>query len=101
MRFNESKHAKVQAEGMPVNSASTLRPHRTVDKAAVLCAVAFVLSGCAGPSRKQYAALLHECRELNREHLRLYKACEERLVVNGIPVPEQAAGAAEAGLGGW
>ena len=63
-------------------------------------AVAF-LAGCAGPSRKQYAVLLHECRESNREHLRLYKACEERLVVNGVPVPEQTSGSVEMGLGGW
>ena len=60
-----------------------------------------LLAGCSGPSRNQYAILLHECRESNREHLRLYKACEERLVVNGVPVPEQSRGSAEMGLGGY
>ena len=66
----------------------------------VVAVAAALICGCAEPSRKRYAVLLSECRESNREHLRLYKACEERLVINGVPVPEQSFGSVEMGLGG-
>jgi hypothetical protein len=56
------------------------------------------LAGCAVPSRARYAELLHECRELNREHLRLLKTYE---ATECAAHPEQLHGAAEMGLGGW
>lgn len=66
---------------------------------------ALYVMGCAAPSRARYAELLHECREQNREHLRMLREydgidCRD---VRGVPVgrPEQAAGAAEMGLGGY
>jgi hypothetical protein len=64
-----------------------------------LLVVAPMMAGCVatGPSRAQYANLLRECRELNREHLRLLKEYERRHCEGN---PEQMHGAAEMGLGG-
>ena len=66
----------------------------------VLCAA---MSGCAGPSKARYAELLHECRDVNREHLRMLREYEGYQCVKGLAHggPEQAAGIAEMGLGGF
>ena len=55
------------------------------------------MAGCAGPSKARYAQLLHECRDLNREHVRMLKEydsakCDAR--------PTETYGGAEFGLGG-
>lgn len=87
----------------------------------LICLVALFFAGCAGPSRARYAELLHECRESNREHLRmiqLYDQQADRFAKNCVPMkapghgwacekdieflaPEQKAGTAEMGLGGF
>lgn len=51
-------------------------------------ALALVSFGCAGPSRKQYAHLLHECREHLREYQRVVKSFEDHCQLG----PEQASG---------
>lgn len=61
--------------------------------------LAFIsLVGCAQPSRQRLAELLGECREHNREHLRMLREYEARGQCRGV---EQGFGSAEAGLGGW
>jgi len=63
-----------------------------------LLAVALLTCGCAGPSKARYAELLHECRESNREHLRMLHEYEKMQCKSH---PEQAHGMAEFGLGGF
>lgn len=57
-----------------------------------LCAAGALLimlvAGCAGPSRARYAELLHECREQNREHVRLLREYDERTAALSQPHTE-------------
>jgi hypothetical protein len=59
-----------------------------------------LLAGCVatGPTRSQYANLLRQCREINREHLRMLKEYERLHCESN---PEQQHGAVEMGLGGY
>ncbi len=85
-----------------------------------LAVVAAALAACAGPSRARYEQLLHECRDANREHLRLIQEYDARPMFDvrscakmaggagwvcptGAEVvrPEQKLGAAEFGVGGY
>lgn len=90
--------------------------------------IALALFGCAGPSKARYAELLHECRDANREHLRLVKEyqsaveendkvmrdlcdanrrpipqalCDDLCTMPAIKHPEQGSGTVEMGLGGY
>lgn len=121
------------------DSTSLRPPHRTVQSCATpsapgrgwrlfFAAAALMLAACrtTGPSKARYAELLHECREHDREHLRMLKAYEspkgcvsikrgentmEKLQplwheaeITACPVssnPEQAHGSVEMGLGGY
>ena len=87
----------------PETASIPRQPRRTPTTLHCVVGLFFVscLAACAGPSRSQYAQLLHECREVHREDVRLNQACEERLNVNGIPAPEQSHGKAEMGRGGF
>lgn len=61
--------------------------------------VCLALFGCAhGPNKKKLRTLLSECREVNREHLRLLKEYEK---MDCKAHPEQGLGSAEMGLGGF
>ena len=85
---------------------------------AILMAVAVTLSACAGPSKNQLRQLLHECREVNREHLRMIKAYDAEVAKcvklrgphgeegnfgwacpTDMTPPEQSFGGAEYGVG--
>lgn len=60
------------------------------------------MDGCAwpkaGPSKTRYAELLHECREANREHLRIIREYQN---MDCRTNPDQQFGAVEHGLGGY
>jgi hypothetical protein len=96
----------------------TMTRHRFFTVIAALAAG--LLAGCAGPSKARYVELLHECREANREHLRMLQEYDKRPMfdmsgcakmenaegwlcpnsaTNGAP--EQTHGAVEMGLGGF
>jgi hypothetical protein len=81
-----------------------INPRRLIGLLALAAAVLWI-TGCAGPSRAQYARLLHECREANREHLRMLREYDGIDCRNdrGEPIgrPEQGAGTVEMGLGGY
>lgn len=63
-----------------------------------VAAVAVALMGCAGPSKARLKVLLHECRDSNRERLRMLREYEN---MNCSSHPEQTAGSLEMGLGGF
>lgn len=63
---------------------------------------AVLLGGCSvlnpKPTRTQYAELLHQCRDANREHIRMLKEYEKMKCESH---PEQGAGSVESDLGGY
>ena len=63
----------------------------------VLLTAVVILTACSGPSKAQYVKLLHECREANREHLRMIKEYD---AANCDSRPEQGFGTVEMGIGG-
>lgn len=67
-------------------------------KAVVAILAAASVAGCAGPSKPRLRTLLSQCREHNREHLRLLKAYE-RMDCKTHPV--QTFDATQMDLGGF
>lgn len=63
----------------------------------LIVAVAVFLAGCSGPSKTQYAKLLHECRVSNRERVKIIKAYEAAECKTN---PEQPMGALNFGEAG-
>jgi hypothetical protein len=93
MRFHDSTNLRPPHQ----LGQSLITPPQTTRWGGVLFIVV-LLAGCTGPSKARYAQLLGECRNANREHLRMLKEYEK---LECKSHPEQAAGSVEMGLGGF
>lgn len=84
-------------------SPAAPEPHRPLPKLwwGALLIIVVTLTGCAGPTRARYKELLAECREQNREHLRMFHEYAKSVELCGGKHPEQSHGVAEMGLGGF
>lgn len=71
----------------------------------VLMGLMMLAAGCAespiGPSKDRLQVLLHECRESNREHLRLLKEYDARPMFDMSKCTALKGPSAMPGNGGW